>query len=355
MAPLPSSCGGLSLPGSLNVTMATAAFWSSLTTPNASGSRDNWWTSSTAPLTRSRRYFCCGTMQRAIYSCRCLRLPRAPKESWPYCLDHRETTMAATAVPLTTPAASLPPAACLVYSFGIANQWEFDDTYADFGCEVHSFDPTGSSMEVHRRHAHPSGRVHFHPWGLTGDVSSSPKCHGASNSDANERLEARRYVGGTYGNLTGPLFSLERIVRRLGHAGRRIDVLKIDCEGCEWDAFYHLATSAAGSRVLSMVDEIYLELHLSLQLSTANDLSKFAAMYQLLFEREGFKLWWVHPNGARGPGQHMHPSLRALPYSRSVWERGPTPENWEVGLRRARPQAFGTPPRACPKRQRRPH
>lgn len=55
-------------------------------------------------------------------------------------------------------------------------------------------------------------------------------------------------------------------------------------------------------------------------------------MYHLLFEREGFQLWWVHPNAARAPGQRMHPALRRLPYARQVWEAGAAPMAWEIAL-----------------------
>ena len=112
-------------------------------------------------------------------------------------------------------------------------------------------------------------------------------------------------------------------MRRLGHGGRRISLLKVDCEGCEWDAFHHLATRAPAT--LALVDEIYLELHLSLQMSTGDDLVKWASMYHLLVEQEGFRLWWVHPNGARAPGSKMHEALRRLPYNPHPWERGPPP------------------------------
>ena len=69
-------------------------------------------------------------------------------------------------------------------------------------------------------------------------------------------------------------------------------------------------------------------------MSTGDDLVKWASMYHLLVEQEGFRLWWVHPNGARAPGAKMHEALRRLPYNPHPWERGPPPQAWEIGLRR---------------------
>ena len=36
---------------------------------------------------------------------------------------------------------------CLVYSFGIADDWTFEDTMAGLGCRVRAFDPTIDSPE----------------------------------------------------------------------------------------------------------------------------------------------------------------------------------------------------------------
>ena len=74
-----------------------------------------------------------------------------------------------------------------------------------------------------------------------------------------------------------------------------------------------------------------------------------ATMFHALFETQGFKLWWVHPNAAKSPGARMHPALRRLPYSKAVWEAGPPPMAWEIALRRVPPGGEATAPARCPK------
>lgn len=213
--------------------------------------------------------------------------------------------------------AAAPSERCLVYSFGIAGQWEFDDSMAARGCDVHSFDPTGATMAEHKRHTHPSGRVNFHPWGLSGEAKGCD--------------DARRFSGGTYGALTGPLLTLDQIVRRLRHTGRRIAVLKIDCEGCEWAALHHLAMNAPAT--LGAVDSILLELHLANQMESATDLIKLATTHQSLFRQHGFKMWWVHANPARDPsGPGVHEELRRA--AKALGHSKPVPGAWEIGLRR---------------------
>ena len=128
--------------------------------------------------------------------------------TWPLCLEE-----------LSQP--------CLVYSFGIANEWTFDEAAADAGCEVHSFDPTLASLRSHRSHKYRG--VTFHPWGLQSDLPNG--C----------RREEDRTTAGGYGKLSNDLFSLRTIMQRLGHEKRRITMLKADCEGCEWDAFFQMA------------------------------------------------------------------------------------------------------------------
>ena len=92
---------------------------------------------------------------------------------------------------------------CLIYSVGSFDDFSFEEAImrdVSSACEIHVFDHTVSNPRNK-----PCG-VHFHPWGLGG----------AREPDGSD------------------LKSLADIVVALGHKGRTIDVLKIDCEGCEW-------------------------------------------------------------------------------------------------------------------------
>lgn len=69
-------------------------------------------------------------------------------------------------------------------------------------CEIHTFDPTIGEQPSNL----PAGNIHFHPWGLAAQDNGTSK-------------------------------TLPTIVKELDHTGREIDILKIDCEGCEWDTY----------------------------------------------------------------------------------------------------------------------
>merc|ERR1712039_556368 len=82
-------------------------------------------------------------------------------------------------------------------------------------CDVHTFDPGAYGAKA------PAG-VSYHAWAI-GDVP--------------------------------PQKSMGAILGLLGHAGKVIDILKVDCEGCEWEFFKKLFDSGVEIR------QIILELH----------------------------------------------------------------------------------------------
>jgi hypothetical protein len=92
---------------------------------------------------------------------------------------------------------------CLVYSVGSNDEWDFEVGVLDINpdCEVHTFDPTVEKP------AHKPGPVHFHPLGVLGN---------------NQTVMPPSYT------------DLVTIADKLGHRGRTIHSLKMDCEGCEF-------------------------------------------------------------------------------------------------------------------------
>ena len=146
---------------------------------------------------------------------------------------------------------------CLVYSVGIGGDARWEQWMAHtYGCEVHTFDPTIRLRAAHARRAStygveeellPSsapmpGRVHFHFHGLGTSVASDERLYGQINSSV--------------------LLPLAEVIRRLNHTHRALDVLKLDCEGCEW-AVLGDAASPVPRAVRRSVGMLLLEMHLA--------------------------------------------------------------------------------------------
>ena len=211
---------------------------------------------------------------------------------------------------------SLRASDCLVYSVGVGGDFSFDDRLADQGCQVHSFDPTTRLLPRHLAHSHD--RVHFHPWGLRGG------CRGADEKQS------------FYGAMSGDFLTLSEIVHRLGHARRPPRVLKIDCEGCEWDAFVEMSRTAR--HLLARVDLLMLELHFGgaeFKMSTDADVAR-AATFARVFRRFGLCLYYHHMNPAGKAFKGYHPVFAA---------EGLGAPSYEIGLRRCVRTVRGAAPK----------
>lgn len=115
------------------------------------------------------------------------------------------------------------PPRCLVYSFGSRLEFSFEHAVLAMQpeCEVHTFDHT-----VKRTPQVAS--VELHLWGLGQGNGSHP-----------------------------PLYSLTDIMSKLGHAGRELDMLKLDVEGWEIKALEPLLDAGT----MPKVRVLFIEMH----------------------------------------------------------------------------------------------
>lgn len=108
---------------------------------------------------------------------------------------------------------------CLIYSIGSGGSVEWEDAMVKMlnkSCEIHVFDPN----PAYERPGDVAGKnIHFHPWGL--------------NSSQPSNIRSRLYSVGK----TQIFKTFQEILKELGHETRRIDILKVDCEGCEWATY----------------------------------------------------------------------------------------------------------------------
>ena len=151
---------------------------------------------------------------------------------------------------------------CLVYSIGSNGNFDFEeDVHRRLpNCEIHIFDPTDHSQGMWNRGLNGSN---FHAWGL--------------ESSYGQPIPSSNLV---LGNTAGLRFmSLPKTMEVLGHVGRRIDILKIDCEGCEWSTYKDVLEQD--------IRQVLVEVHF------VNDLTE---QYFKAFHDEGYVIFHKEPN-----------------------------------------------------------
>ena len=120
---------------------------------------------------------------------------------------------------------------CVVYSFGIDNEWSFDEAMEQYGCSVFAFDPSMNK----RDHEH-SAKIRFFNMGLL------------------QRDEDSGFNRWKFRTLS----SIHRMLQPV-HGDVDIDYLKIDIEGAEWDVLGDVMASG----MLARVRQLGVEIHLS--------------------------------------------------------------------------------------------
>ena len=113
-------------------------------------------------------------------------------------------------------------APCLIYSFGVADDWTFEDFMVHFGCKIHAYDPT-----VHYPPERGSN-INFYKKGLSG-----------AKSDTTD--------------------TLANILAENGHTDTVVEYLKIDIEEHELAGLPDWIATGA----LKNVNQLAMELHLT--------------------------------------------------------------------------------------------
>ena len=117
---------------------------------------------------------------------------------------------------------------CLVYSIGSNYDTSFEEHVRQLTkCEIHTFDPTINVERLSAVAAQHTFQVH--PWGL-----------GSHQTDVNA-------------------LALPKIMERLNHANRTLNILKIDCEGCEHEALAEIFELCAQGKL--GIEQLAIELH----------------------------------------------------------------------------------------------
>ena len=149
---------------------------------------------------------------------------------------------------------------CLVYSIGSDGEFSFEvGVHANISksCEIHTFDrnPIERYLDPTYNPGYPHER-------------NPPYV---------------QYHVATVG--APPAKPLEKLVNELGHAGRQIDILKIDCEGCEWALFRSLFGGAAS------IQRVMIEVH-----GHGRKGETRASLYSF-FREHGYKMYRADDDG----------------------------------------------------------
>lgn len=153
-----------------------------------------------------------------------------------------------------------PKQPCIVYSFGIADDWSFDDDMAvKYGCTVKSFDPS-LNLKDHQRGA----LQWFYSLGLAG----------------RNRVNEEGWELKTMGTLLADFQEDKKI----------IDYLKFDIEGSEWESLEQMLVE----KVLHRVKQLGFEVHFAKNSSPEELTTKWRILQKL--HQLGFRRWHFHEN-----------------------------------------------------------
>ncbi len=142
----------------------------------------------------------------------------------------------------------------VIYSFGVGEDISFDLQLMNrFNLHVHAFDPSPESVAWVKKQELPEG-FHFYPYGLAstdGQISfAEPADPGIRSLFATHSEEK---AGEGLKQHVLPVHRLPTILQKLGN--KKIDILKMDIEGAEYEVIEDIVASPAP------VSQLLIEFH----------------------------------------------------------------------------------------------
>ncbi len=131
----------------------------------------------------------------------------------------------------------------IVYSLGVGDDIDFDLSVIEkYGVKVHAFDPTPSSIDMLDGRDLPQ-QFEFHPWAVTatdGSLMFYPrlKKDGTKSEVMYTMIAEEETIDDA---IEVSAYSLSTITEKLGH--RKIDLMKMDIEGAEYEVLDGLLAS----------------------------------------------------------------------------------------------------------------
>jgi FkbM family methyltransferase len=171
----------------------------------------------------------------------------------------------------------------IAYSLGVGEDATLDSTLVDrFGLEVHAFDPTPRAMAWVRDGQLPEG-VRFHPIGVAGYDGTAEFVPSSNPVNPSFTLQ-KRGVAASEG-VACEVRRLSTLARVLGHG--RIDLLKMDIEGAEYDVIDDMLES--GIEVRQIVVEFHHRFRHVGRARTARTVRSL--------REAGFRIFSISPSG----------------------------------------------------------
>lgn len=179
----------------------------------------------------------------------------------------------------------------IVYSGGVGEDISFDlELIERFGCPVYAFDPTPRAVEYVNRAAGQEPRFHFTPVAMW-KTAAVLKFYAPQNPDHVSHSVVNLQATDEY--FEAECDGLPGLMKRFGHD--RVDLLKLNIEGAEYEVLESVLAEGFGVRVLCVAFDQPMPIW-----RTHRMIRRLAVAGFALFAIEGWKMTFVR--GGDGTG-----------------------------------------------------